>query len=257
LRTNYASVNISESEIETIIRDLEHLPSSDLYESNKAIMKMVSDGFLLKREDRNEKDCYIQLIDYSEEDNNIYKIVNQLAIKGYEMRITDLILYINGLPLVVFEFKTAIQETANIYNAFEQLTVRYRRSIPELFKYNAFCVISDGVNTKAGSFFASYEFFYAWRKIEGMTIEVDGIDAMYTLIQGMFNRKRLRDIIQNFIYIPDSTKKNEKIVCRYPQYYAVTKLFENIKSTNVQKVTAKEELILGLQVVVKATLCCS
>ena len=94
--------------------------------------------FLLKREDRNEKDCYIQLIDYSEEDNNIYKIVNQLAIKGYEMRITDLILYINGLPLVVFEFKTAIQETANIYNAFEQLTVRYRRSIPELFKIQCF-----------------------------------------------------------------------------------------------------------------------
>ncbi|MDI6049411.1 type I restriction endonuclease subunit R [Flavobacterium sp. XS2P24] len=229
LRSNYASVNISESEIESIVRDLERLPSSDLYESNKVIMKMVSDGFLLKREDRNQKDFYVQLIDYSEEDNNTYKIVNQLAIKGSEMRIPDLILYINGLPLVVFEFKTAIQETTTIYNAYEQLTVRYRRSIPELFKYNAFCVISDGVNTKAGSFFGPYEFFYAWRKIEGMVNEVDGIDAMYTLIQGMFNRKRLRDIIHNFIYLPDSSKKNEKIVCRYPQYYAATKLFENIK----------------------------
>lgn len=229
LRANYASVNISESEIESIVRDLERLPSSDLYESNKVIMKMVSDGFLLKREDRNQKDFYVQLIDYSEEDNNTYTIVNQLAIKGSEMRIPDLILYINGLPLVVFEFKTAIQETTTIYNAYEQLTVRYRRSIPELFKYNAFCVISDGVNTKAGSFFGPYEFFYAWRKIEGMANEVDGIDAMYTLIQGMFNRKRLRDIIHNFIYLPDSSKKNEKIVCRYPQYYAATKLFENIK----------------------------
>jgi type I restriction enzyme R subunit len=229
LRSNYASVNISESEIDSIVRDLERLPSSDLYESNKAIMKMVSDGFLLKREDRSEKDCYIQLIDYSEEDNNTYKIVNQLAIKGYEMRIPDLILYINGLPLVVFEFKTAIQENTTIHDAYVQLTTRYKRDIPDLFKYNAFCVISDGVNTKAGSFFAPYEFFYAWRKIEGMKKEVDGIDAMYTLIQGMFNRKRLRDIIHNFIYLPDSSKKNEKIVCRYPQYYAATKLFENIK----------------------------
>ncbi|WP_367772485.1 type I restriction endonuclease subunit R [Flavobacterium sp. WC2421] len=229
LRSNYASVNISEIEIDSIVRDLERLPSSDLYESNKAIMKMVSDGFLLKREDRSEKDCYIQLIDYSEEDNNIYKIVNQLAIKGYEMRIPDLILYINGLPLVVFEFKTAIQENTTIHDAYVQLTTRYKRDIPDLFKYNAFCVISDGVNTKAGSFFAPYEFFYAWRKIEGMKKEVDGIDAMYTLIQGMFNRKRLRDIIHNFIYLPDSSKKNEKIVCRYPQYYAATKLFENIK----------------------------
>lgn len=229
LRANYASVNISESEIESIVRDLERLPSSDLYESNKVIMKMVSDGFLLKREDRNQKDFYVQLIDYSEEDNNTYKIVNQLAIKGYEMRIPDLILYINGLPLVVFEFKTAIQENTTIHDAYVQLTTRYKRDIPDLFKYNAFCVISDGVNTKAGSFFGPYEFFYAWRKIEGMANEVDGIDAMYTLIQGMFNRKRLRDIIHNFIYLPDSSKKNEKIVCRYPQYYAATKLFENIK----------------------------
>ena len=229
LGSQYRSENITENEIDSIIRDLDRLPASDLYETNKTIMKMVSDGFLLKREDRNQKDIYIQLIDYSEEDNNIYSIVNQLAIKGYEMRIPDLILYINGLPLVVFEFKTAIQENTTIHDAYVQLTTRYKRDIPELFKYNAFCVISDGVNTKAGSFFAPYEFFYAWRKIEGMVNEVDGIDAMFTLIQGMFNRNRLRNIIQNFIYLPDSSKKNEKIVCRYPQYYAAIKLFENIK----------------------------
>lgn len=229
LKDNYASENITTSEIQFIIRDLERLPSSDLYESNKAFMKKVSDGFLLKREDRNQKDIYIQLIDYSEKDNNTYKIVNQLAIKGYEMRIPDLIVYINGLPLVVFEFKSAIHENTTLNNAYIQLTTRYKRDIPELFKYNAFCVISDGANTKAGSFFAPYEFFYAWRKIEGLVKEVDGIDAMFTLIQGMFNRKRLRNIIQNFIFLPDSSKKNEKIVCRYPQYYAANKLFENIK----------------------------
>lgn len=230
LKSNYANENITDSEINSIIRDFERLPSSDLYESNKTFMNRVSNGFLLKREDRNQKDIYIQLIDYSEKDNNTYKIVNQLAIKGYEMRIPDLILYINGLPLVVFEFKTAIQENTTIHDAYIQLTTRYKRDIPELFKYNTFCVISDGVNTKSGSFFAPYEFFYAWRKIEGMPNEVDGIDAMFTLIQGMFNRKRLRDIIQNFIYLPDSSKKNEKIVCRYPQYYAAVKLFENIKN---------------------------
>ena len=230
LKSNYKKDNITDSEVNSIIRDLDRLPSSDLYESNKTFMKMVSDGFLLKREDHNQKDIFIQFIDYSESDNNTYKIVNQLAIKGYEMRIPDLILYINGLPLVVFEFKTAIQENTTIHDAYVQLTTRYKRDIPELFKYNAFCVISDGVNTKAGSFFAPYEFFYAWRKIAGMPNEVDGIDAMFTLIQGMFNRKRLRDIIQNFIYLPDSSKKNEKIVCRYPQYYAAVKLFENIKT---------------------------
>lgn len=253
LLLQYQAEGLTASEAKSIILQLKALPASDLYESNKSFLKMLSDGFILKRENRAEKDIYIQLIDYSglskqripdkeqlttiaaeEEndygnDNNIYRFVNQLEITGNERRIPDGIVYINGLPLVVFEFKSAVREEATIYDAFNQLTVRYQRDIPELFKYNAFCVISDGVNNKAGSFFAPYEFYYAWRRVEGLAKEVDGIDSMYTLIQGMFHHKRLRDIIRNFIYIPDSSKKNEKIVCRYPQYYAARTLFEHIK----------------------------
>jgi len=245
---------ITEGEIDSIIRKLESFAASDLYESNKAIMKMVSDGFLLKREDRNQKDLYIQLIDYSGlvellppkenefatviandappygVDKNNYKIVNQLEIQGYETRIPDGILYINGLPLVVFEFKSAIREEATIHDAYIQLTVRYKRDIPELFKYNALCIISDGVNTKAGSFFAPYEFYYAWRKIEGNeAIEKEGIDSLFTMIHGLFNHSRLRDVIRHFVYFPDTSKNDEKIVCRYPQYYAATKLYQSIK----------------------------
>ncbi|HPS71861.1 MAG TPA: HsdR family type I site-specific deoxyribonuclease, partial [Bacteroidales bacterium] len=117
----------------------------------------------------------------------------------------------------------------SIFNAYKQLTVRYQRDIPELFKYNTFCVISDGFNTKAGSFFAPYDFFYSWRRVEGLAKDVDGLDTMFTLIQGMFHKNRFRDIIRNFVYIPDSSKKNEKIVCRYPQYYAARALYNNIK----------------------------
>jgi type I restriction enzyme R subunit len=253
LLNQYDGQGITVNETKSIILQLKSLSASDLYESNKIFLKMLSDGFILKREDRNQKDIYIQLINYtglnkhrqpeadqlisvaaeSEEvyppDNNIYKFINQLEIVGSEKRIPDGIVYINGLPLVVFEFKSAIREEATIYDAFKQLTVRYRRDIPELFKYNAFCVISDGVNNKSGSFFAPYEFFYAWRRVAGLAKEVDGIDSMFTLIQGMFNKNRLRDIIRNFIYIPDSSKKNEKIVCRYPQYYAARALYDNIK----------------------------
>jgi type I restriction enzyme R subunit len=225
----YNAEGITLSEVQSIIRDLERFPASDLYDSNKAIMKLICDGFLLKREDRNKKDLYIQLIDYNNTDNNIYKVVNQLEITGYQPRIPDAIVYINGLPLVVLEFKSAIREEATIHDAYVQLTTRYKRDIPELFKYNAFCVISDGANNKAGSFFAPYEFFYAWRRVEGLAKDVDGIESLYTMVQGMFNRHRLCDIIHNYIYLPDSSKKNEKIVCRYPQYYAATKLFENIK----------------------------
>ena len=253
LAKRYAADFITPQEIEAVIKQLEAYSAADLYESNKSIMKLVSDGFLLKREDRSQKDLYIQLIDYSElvafrEPNpgevptivaeneavyggsgNIFKIVNQLEIVGYEKRIPDGILYINGLPLVVFEFKSAIREEATIHDAFVQLTVRYQRDIPELFKYNAFCVISDGVNNKAGSFFAPYEFFYAWRKTDGGDlIEKDGINSLYSMIQGLFHPTRLIDVIRNFVYLPDTSRKEEKILCRYPQYYAATKLYRNI-----------------------------
>jgi type I restriction enzyme, R subunit len=252
LLRKYQINQLTKNEAKSIVLQLKTLPNSDLYESNKTIMRWLSDGFILKREDRNQKDIYIELIDYSgleaqiasadvdvmhvaepaptyETDHNIYRFVNQLEIVGSEPRIPDGIIYINGLPLVVFEFKSAIREEATIYDAFKQLTIRYQRDIPELFKYNALCVISDGVNNKAGSFFAPYEFFYAWRRVAGLAKDVDGIDSMFTLVQGMFNKNRLRDIIRNFIYIPDSSKKNEKILCRYPQYYAAKRLYDTIK----------------------------
>lgn len=229
LKSQYASDNLTDNEIKSIIRKLEVFSASDLYESNKQIIKLVCNGFQLEREDRSKKDLYIHLIDYSELDNNTYKIVNQLEIYGYEKRIPDGILYINGLPLVVMEFKSAIRENATLHDAYVQLTTRYRRDIPELFKYNAFCIISDGVNSKMGSFFANYEFYYAWRKVLGLDKEVDGINSMYTMIQGLFNKNRLRDVIHHFIYFPDSNKNDLKIVCRYPQYYAAIKLLENIK----------------------------
>lgn len=267
LLTKYENQHLTKSEAKSIVLQLKTLPTSDLYESNKTINRWLSNGFILKREDRNKKDIHIELIDYNglekqlaspnldqisaepdlkyPPDHNIYKFVTQLEIVGSEKRIPDGIIYINGLPLVVFEFKSAIREEATIFDAYNQLTVRYRRDIPELFKYNVFCVISDGINNKAGSFFASYEFFYAWRRVAGLAKEVDGIDSMFTMIQGMFNRNRLRDIIRNFIYFPDSSKKNDKIVCRYPQYYAANKLFENIKLAQKPKGDGKGGTYFG------------
>lgn len=264
LSTKYKADNITESEVDSIVKQIDVLPASDLYDSNKTFCKWLSDGFLFKREakagESSQKDLYIQLIDYDNvkaslrpmlmeqlgaegvaeasaeylttADTNIYKVVNQLEIEGAtgETRIPDGILYINGIPVVVFEFKSAIREEATIHDAYVQLTTRYRRDIPQLFVYNALCVISDGVNNKMGALFAPYEFFYAWRKVTGdESIEKDGINSLHTMLQGLFNKSRLRDVIRNFIYFPDTSKDEIKIVCRYPQYYAATKLYENIK----------------------------
>ena len=275
LKKRYAHDNITDGEIDSIIRQLDALNAADLYDSNKTVCKWVADGFLLKREDRSQKDLYVQLIDYgmspfaprkmrsegspegdalisrserrlssnamlaaegraaySASDPNIYRIVNQLEIEGREKRIPDLILYINGLPLVVFEFKSAIRENATLHNAFEQLTVRYARDIPELMKYNALCIISDGVNNKMGSLFAEYEFFYTWQKITGdesaATKGRDGINSLHTMLQGLFDKLRLRQVIRDFIYFPDVSKAEVKVVCRYPQFYAALKLYQNI-----------------------------
>lgn len=229
LFNQYSNDDITLNEVNSIIRKLEVFPSSVLYDSNRQIMKLVADGFTFNREDRSKKDLFIQLIDYDVIDNNVFKIVNQLEIQGFEKRIPDGIIYINGLPLVVLEFKSAVKHDTTIKDAFTQLTVRYKRDIPELFKYNAFCVISDGVNNKSGSLFAPYDFYYAWRKTDLNSKAEDGINSLYTMVQGLFNKERLVDVIKNFIYFPDTSKKDEKIVCRYPQYYAAKKLFENIK----------------------------
>lgn len=228
LKQKYSHEDISEGEIDYLIRMFEALPTSSLYESNRKFLNIISNGFNLMREDRSNKDIFIEFLDKENVENNIFKIVNQLEVKGIEKRIPDAIVYVNGLPLVVIEFKSAVKENTTVLDAFTQITVRYRRDIPNLLKYNAFCVISDGVNNKMGSLFSPYEFFYAWRKIENSDEPRDGIDSLFTMVRGLFEKSRLVDVISNFIFFPDTAKNDEKFVCRYPQYYAARKLYENI-----------------------------
>ena len=231
LHTRYASEELTESEIDSIILSLRTVGGT-LYESNKAVLSMIIDGFVFNREDRNKKDIFIELINYEEPEKNIFKIVNQLEIEGYnyQIRIPDGIIYVNGLPLVVLEFKTAIQENTTIMDAYTQLTVRYQRDIPEILKYNAFVVISDGANSKFGSLFTPYEFFYAWRKVHDDDKEMEGINSLFAMIDGLFAQDRLLAVIKNFIYFPDATDKNTKVVCRYPQFFAANNLYENVKT---------------------------
>ena len=175
LRDRYAEQGITSLEVESVIARLTANMGGSLYENNVHTYRLITGGFSIKREDASKADLFIEPIDFSAEANNIIRIVNQLEVKGLEKRIPDGIIYINGLPMVVLEFKSAVKEETTIKDAFTQLTVRYRRDIPELFKYNAFVVISDGVNSKYGSLFTPYEFFYAWRKVESTDKATDGV----------------------------------------------------------------------------------
>ena len=231
LAAKYASEHITESEINSIIRSLRYASASPAYSANKKMFLRMVEGETFVREDRNAKDFHLCLIDFDAKDNkNIVKIVNQMTIKGPKAtRRPDAIVFINGLPVVVMEFKSAIKEDTTIHDAYVQITTRYMRDIPELFKYNCFAVLSDGVNTKAGSIFADYEHFYSWRRIEESDRPVDGIDSLDTMIQGMFRKERLYDIIHNFIYYPDTDAGNNiKVVASYPQYFAARKLLSNV-----------------------------
>ena len=228
LMDRYAQEGITPLEVERAIAKLTADNGAPLYEQNAQTYRLMTEGFAIKREDASLPDLFVEVIDFKDVDRNNFKIVNQLEIKGQERRIPDGIVYVNGLPVVVLEFKSAVKEDTTIMNAYTQLTVRYRRDIPELFRYNAFLVISDGVNNKYGTLFTPYEFFYAWRKVERTDKANDGIDSLHTMMEGLFRKERLLSVMKDFVFFPDTSKSERKIVCRYPQFFATHRLYENI-----------------------------
>lgn len=165
LRKQYRHVGITENEISTAIAHLETTDGGGVYAENVEAMRRIMDGFTIKREDPSKPNLYINLIDYNEPQNNSFKFVNQFSIDGERTRIPDGIVFVNGIPLVVLEFKNAIKENTTIENAYTQLTVRYRRDIPKLFRYNAFVVISDGVKTVLARFSRPMSFSMAGARL--------------------------------------------------------------------------------------------
>ena len=230
LHNRYKNDGITDQEVENAIRVITQKQGGTLYAENKHTLNMLMDGFSLKREDPTKQNLYIYPIAFDEANQkyNIFKVVNQFDIVGQQRRIPDAIIFLNGLPVVVFEFKNALKQNTTIEDAYKQLTIRYRRDIPALFKYTAFIVISDGVNNKFGTLYTPYEYFYAWRKVNAKDKACDGINSLKTMIAGMFRKDRLIDVVHNFVYFPDTSKDEKKFICRYPQYFAARSLFQNI-----------------------------
>lgn len=226
LRSAYT--DITQGEIERAILTLKTPVSGSLYDENRRVFGMIVDGFALKRDDATLPSLWIRPVDFENPENNDFKIVNQVEIVEVCNRRPDAIVFVNGLPLVVMEFKTAVKENCTIVDAYKQLTDRYRRDIPSLFRYNAFVVISDGAQNKFGTLFTPYEYFYAWNRVEPEDKPSDGLNSLFTMVRGLFRKKRLLEVIHDFVYFPDSSTKEEKIVCRYPQYFAASLLYDNI-----------------------------
>lgn len=178
----------------------------------------------------------VALLDFGEPEHNIFRVVNQFTVEytnngQVKTRRPDIILYVNGLPLCVMELKNPADANATIYDAWEQINIRYWRDIPHLLHYCPLACISDGVKTRLGTVRTPYEHFYAWRRVnDGDAISTLPFDEMETMIQGVYSPSRFLEIFRDYIYFQDSIYdiEEKEIVCRYPQFFAARLLKQSI-----------------------------
>jgi len=222
--------DLTEIEIAKVISRLKNIPSVPLYEGNRATFWLVNEGFDLQRDDPSQIALHINYIDFETPGNNSFKIVNQYSVQGERLRRPDMLLFINGIPMAIFEFKTAIREDKTIHDAWEQIHIRYCRDIPKLMKYCFLSVISDGANTKMGSIFTPYEYYYAWNKANDDEKVSNGISSLFTMIKGAFEIDRVTSILRDFICYPDDSKNDTAIITRYPQFFAANKMLAYVKT---------------------------
>ncbi len=229
LSARYASANLSETELQKIINQIALIPATPLYSGNRDTFWLINEGFDLLRDDTSQVALHVDYIDFDNPNNNIFKVVNQYSVQGERLRRPDLLVFINGIPIAICEFKSAINEDTTVHDAWEQITIRYNRDIPKLMKYCFLSVISDGANTKLGSIFTPYPYYYAWNKANGTDKVSNGISSLFTMLTGAFAKDRIISILRDFVFYPDDSKKSEAIVCRYPQFFAAGKMLGNIK----------------------------
>ena len=185
----------------------------------------------------------VALIDFEKPENNIFRAVNQFVVEytnngQTETRRPDVLLFVNGMPLCVIELKNPADEHATIYEAWEQINIRYWRDIPHLLHYCPLACISDGVKTRLGTVRTPYEHFYAWRRVnDGDKVSTMPFNEFETMVKGVYSPKRFLEIFQDYIYFQDSEydRDEREIVCRYPQFFAARLLKESIIKSVVQK----------------------
>lgn len=182
-------------------------------------------GFLQNGEERT---ALMRLIDFDHPERNLFKVVNQWRVEEYKNKRCDMVVMVNGLPLVVVELKSAISEDASIDDAYKQIK-NYQQSIPSLFSYNAFNVISDMSETRAGTITAKQDRYMEWKTVDG-SYETTLVADYRTFFLGMFQQQRLLDILQNFICFDKNQGKYAKILTAYHQYYAVGKALQRTRT---------------------------
>jgi type I restriction enzyme R subunit len=219
--------SLSNNELNSIVNYLTISSNPSLYRSTKDTYSKLLKGYTLNRDDGSS--LFIEFINFNDIDKNIFEVVNQFEFEQFKLRRPDIVIFINGIPLSIIELKNPTDESVSIKDAYDQTHIRYYQDIPSLMKFDFINVISDGANTRYGSLFSSYEFYFKWNSTNGIDyINKDGIDSIKTLIKGLFNHKTFVNIIKNYIYIPDNSDDDLIIVPKYYQYYGTENMYENI-----------------------------
>lgn len=185
---------------------------------------------------QNAQPKMIPLIDYENVENNTFRVVNQFEVEYVnngkkETRRPDVLLYVNGMPLCIIELKNPSDANATVYDAWEQIYIRYWRDIPHLLHYCPLACISDGVKTRLGAVRTPYEHFYAWRRVnEGDKVSTMPFDELQTMVKGVYSPARFLEIFRDYIHFQDEIYDydEKEVVCRYPQFFAARLLKQSI-----------------------------
>jgi len=218
--------------LQEAVKEVERIHSPELLTNNEAFHRMMAEGVKVNyQKDGQDRGDLVWLIDFANPENNEFVVANQLTvIENNQNKRPDIVLFVNGLPLVVIELKNAADENATIKSAYQQLDT-YKHTIPSLFTYNAILVISDGLEAKAGSLSAGLSRFMTWKSTDGKAEASHLVSQLETLINGMLNKATLLDLIRHFIVFEKSKKEDPKTgvisistvkkLAAYHQYYAV------------------------------------
>lgn len=229
------------------IKEIQRIASPELLANNETFHRLLTEGIpVTKRVQGDDRGDRVWLIDFKNPQSNEFLVVNQFTIvENHQNKRPDILLFVNGIPLVVIELKNAADEKANVHSAFRQIET-YKAIVPSLFTYNGFNIISDGLEAKAGSLSAGFSRYMAWKTADGKTEASHLVGQLETLIQGMLYKETLIDLIRHFIVFEKSKKEDSntgittistvKKLAAYHQYYAVNRAVEStIRATGFRR----------------------
>ncbi len=217
--------------IEETYKTIKNLGLLKLEDMNAAFHKYLVEGVPIPYRVNGEQATFtVHLVDFENPEANDFKVINQYTIIEYKNKRPDVLVFINGIPMVLFELKNMVNVDTTIEDAYKQIK-NYQLDIPILFYYNAFNVISDGLDTRVGTITSDFTRYMTWKSENGERPKESGVNYFATLINGVFPKERILDILRNFIVFQDIKGKTIKIMAGYHQYFAVRKAVERTKKS--------------------------